>query len=314
MRKLGCRAGALLMVSLCACPLARAEAPPCRCGPDGERMRIEGHLLAVEAWLRMQDIADLTPSQRDAREAALDTLHDYAEGGVFPKNPGTLAPRVPYFFDGSGVPCAVAELVLASGATELAVHIEATSNTAYLPDMHEPRLASWAEANGFTPHELAMIQPDYCREDDANTCLACETPIPPMSGQPCTCTALPDGAACRDPADGSGSGRCLNSTCLDCSGYCDDGDSDTVDSCDPDIGCAHDRKVDAPGASKGSCAASGSSTKGESSWLLALIAWALATTARRSRDGCIPTRPCRSRRMKSEPVADADGASAPVSG
>ena len=56
---------------------------------------------------------------------------------------------------------AVADLMIHSGASELAHAIAGSQNTAYVPDIRMPGLREWIESSGLTARECAMIQPTY---------------------------------------------------------------------------------------------------------------------------------------------------------
>ena len=146
-------------------------------GPDGalgrrlrrayravERVRVREHLRRTERALRRADHPSLTPAQRRRRERHLDRLRAYWRRGEFPSNrakPG----RAPAFVSpDDGTRCAVASLlepdrpglVARTAATANAVRLEAPAGTPL-----DGALAGWAERNGFTPAELARVQPTY---------------------------------------------------------------------------------------------------------------------------------------------------------
>lgn len=116
--------------------------------------KIRAHLEATEKRLRE------VPSPSPERLANLDRLRAYWVRGQFPQN--TTSPgRVPVFIDERGVACAVAQLVIDSGARELAERVQKTDNRGYLLEMNVPGLAEWIAASGLTGEELASIQPAY---------------------------------------------------------------------------------------------------------------------------------------------------------
>lgn len=130
-----------------------------------ESDRIHEHLVRVEQALRSEDVSHLMPAQKAARRQALDRLSEYREGRRYPHNhvrPG----RTPVFVDPHGTPCAVAYLMLRSGAHALVEDVARTSNLARVPELAgDPRLARWLEANGLTLEEATRIQPAYGRRD-----------------------------------------------------------------------------------------------------------------------------------------------------
>lgn len=126
-----------------------------------EDLRLKTHLAYVEGLLRARDVSDLTPEQQERRRALLDRLRAYWETGVFPRNterPG----RTPVFIDEEGRLCAVGYLIAESEGLEAAEKIDERFHLAYVEEIDAPMLEEWAEAHGFTRHELAMIQPMYC--------------------------------------------------------------------------------------------------------------------------------------------------------
>jgi hypothetical protein len=121
---------------------------------------IRMHLRLVEKYLRSNGDASLTPSQKAKRQQSLDALAVYCRNGVFPKNTHHKV-RTPYFIDDYGTPCAVGQLIIASGHEELAKKISSESNYEYIENMHYPELVAWANEFGFKDDELKWIQPSY---------------------------------------------------------------------------------------------------------------------------------------------------------
>ena len=126
-----------------------------------ERLRLQTHLAYVEALLRARERPSLSDAQRARRAALLDRLHTYWTRGRFPRN--TEVPgRSPVFIDDNGRLCAVGALVAASAGRDMAERIDARYHLADVREMEMPAIDRWAERNGFTRRELAMIQPMYC--------------------------------------------------------------------------------------------------------------------------------------------------------
>lgn len=119
--------------------------------------KIRAHLEATEKRLRA---APAPEGQATRRTAMLDRLHAYWVRGQFPQN-RTAAGQVPVFIDERGMACAVAQLVIDSGAQELANRVQATDNHGYLLEMKVPGLESWIASSGLSGEELASIQPEY---------------------------------------------------------------------------------------------------------------------------------------------------------
>lgn len=138
---------------------ARAPGPQ-----DNYDERIKTHLEWVIDRLESSPPAGLDGAQRDARAESLGHLRSYASAGRFPQHETFLGQRAstrPRFIDHAQVHCAVGELLRASGYGTLAASINRRHEYAYVPDIDEPELFAWADARGFTPDELALIQPNY---------------------------------------------------------------------------------------------------------------------------------------------------------
>jgi hypothetical protein len=122
--------------------------------------RVHQHFKRVERVLRARDISQLSPALQRARQRHLDQLHTYAARGILPRNHERPS-YAPCFIDRDGRECAVAHLVMVSGSADLAVHIAAVDNYAYVPQINLPELDDWAAKTGLTREELALIQPGY---------------------------------------------------------------------------------------------------------------------------------------------------------
>jgi hypothetical protein len=139
--------------------IERYGAPPTADAP--EALRIETHLAWVEQQLRAAPVSHLSSARRVARAHLLDVLHAYTLAGAFPRHSAPQPIRRPRFVDDRGTHCAVAELVRASAGPALVEHVRAAHELDFIRDMHEPALIAWADANGMSMDELAMIQPTY---------------------------------------------------------------------------------------------------------------------------------------------------------
>lgn len=149
----------MTMFAACVAAALLSTAPPDP-GAPGDVERIRAHLARVEQALREADVSALEAGPRAARAHLLDVLHAYRERGLFPHN-HVVARRNPVFIDPHGTPCAVGQLIIESGAREVALEISRTQNLASLKDITHPAVAPWAKAHGFTLDELARIQPSY---------------------------------------------------------------------------------------------------------------------------------------------------------
>jgi hypothetical protein len=136
---------------------------------EAEVPRIRKHLLGVENQLRLAAHSSWSVSQRDHRNALLDSLHGYAKRGRFPQNPVHNGRLNPIFIDSNGIACAVGYLMIVSGHGEIARDIAASQNRAYLRDIKDKRVQPWADSMGLTPEECARIQPSYGGEYYPNT-------------------------------------------------------------------------------------------------------------------------------------------------
>jgi hypothetical protein len=164
-----------------------------------DHVRIYTHLTDVERELRARDVSDLPLTAQAARGRALDRLKEYREAGVYPRNHGHPAERVPYFVDSDGRACAMAHLIRESGAVALAAKIAAHENNARI-DRMRTHLAGWLLDNGLTAAEAQRIQPTY---EYACRCSSLERPV-------CVLQAGPDG-----PQEVTYVNRCA---ALECSG------------------------------------------------------------------------------------------------
>lgn len=126
-----------------------------------EDFRLNLHFTRVIRLLgNDQTTETLTPDQQNKRRVLLDRLRRYRKNNFFPRNSYGGAPK-PCFFDAEQRACAVADLLIQSGQTEFAEEIAGWDNHALVRDMHFPQLLRWAEQNGVSQRDLALIQPQY---------------------------------------------------------------------------------------------------------------------------------------------------------
>lgn len=128
---------------------------------SGEQLRIHTHLSYVEQRLRAADCSELTDEQLIARKTVLDHLRVYADRGQFPLNTAYRNERRPCFIDEAGTICAVGYLVEQTAGRDVAEQINDVHQYDVIADMQLPQLAEWADRNGLTLRECAMIQPTY---------------------------------------------------------------------------------------------------------------------------------------------------------
>lgn len=127
--------------------------------------RIAQHLRLVREHLASHTPEGLSASQATERATLLEALGTYADAGIFPQN-YVLPYRNPIFIDPHGTACAVGQLMIESGHRALAERIDAAMETGYLAEIiADERFSNpvhdWASTHGFTPDELAWIQPGY---------------------------------------------------------------------------------------------------------------------------------------------------------
>ncbi len=130
---------------------------------DAERIAMHLHLVADH--LGTHRPAGLAAAARAQREMLLDKLDAYADRGVFPRNE-VLPYRNPIFIDPHGTACAVGQLMIESGHRELAERIDREQELGYVAELLgmsslAAPITEWAQEHGFTPDELAWIQPAY---------------------------------------------------------------------------------------------------------------------------------------------------------
>ena len=130
------------------------------------QVRVETHLHYIEERLRAVDTAHLTDGQRARRLARLEALHAYHGADGFPVNDDHPDARRPTFISDNGHVCAVGALL----PDDLVQALNRDHKYDYLRDIHEPALERWADDNGFTLDELAMIQPGYNRSPHQTYC------------------------------------------------------------------------------------------------------------------------------------------------
>ena len=134
--------------------------------PETFNAWISAHLTLVEQTLRVRNNHHLSVEQKSKRFQLLDELKQYAVAGIFPIN-DYLPYQNPVFIDRIGTHCAVGYLMMQSGDDDLARRIDAREKFAYIHEIKTPGVAQWATEHGFTPDELAWIQPGYPPQSNA---------------------------------------------------------------------------------------------------------------------------------------------------
>ncbi len=136
-----------------------------------EQERIKSHLVLVEELLRSRPVDELNELQLKNRMKNLSKLRQYWEIGQFPTNTQHPGNRQPYFIDAIGVPCAVAYLIIQSGAVKLANRIAIEKNNAYLDEIEDTELSDWVQTSGLSFGELRLIQPTYSKPGTIEYCI-----------------------------------------------------------------------------------------------------------------------------------------------
>lgn len=126
-----------------------------------EKLRVQCHLLYVEYLLRKRSIKHLSLEQKMRRRYLLNQLHTYAIKDVFPQNNYFTSERKPCFIDDANRICAVGHLVASSEGWDAAEKINNEFQYNEVYEMNNDVIAEWAEKNGLTLEECAMIQPSY---------------------------------------------------------------------------------------------------------------------------------------------------------
>jgi len=124
--------------------------------------RIQRHFDSVLVELHARDVASLAAEQRSHRFALVETLRAYRDRGLFPRNYDFAEPT-PYFIDRrTGVLCAVAHLMDATGRRDLVNRIAARDNNVWVPALAGDRdVGAWLAEQGITLAEAARIQLPY---------------------------------------------------------------------------------------------------------------------------------------------------------
>lgn len=132
--------------------------------PDqlGEVGRIQIHLRFVCRYLQLANTEHLTMQQQRNRRNIIRVLQSYAEAGIFPlRIDDKFAGRRPRFVDHRGVHCAVGHLMAQTEGYDLPVRINEKHEYDFVPDIEMDEVVQWANEQGLSVLECAMIQPMY---------------------------------------------------------------------------------------------------------------------------------------------------------
>ena len=154
-------------------PVDRAPVPPTataahRASPEhrAEVGRIRAHFDSVLAELDARDVGTLDAGRRSRRAALVATLRAYRDRGVFPHNHDFGRTPTPYFVDPeTGVRCAVAHLLEASGRGDVVRRVAERDNNVWVPQLAgDSAFTGWLDESGLTLAEAARIQVPYVEE------------------------------------------------------------------------------------------------------------------------------------------------------
>jgi HEAT repeat protein len=109
-----------------------------------DALRAGARYEAVEHELRARDVAHLDEHQRAARAALIEAFRAYRARAEFTRNTDFPGARVPYFVDGGGRLCAVANLLHASGEDELVQAVARANNHVWVSELAgDGRFEDW---------------------------------------------------------------------------------------------------------------------------------------------------------------------------
>jgi hypothetical protein len=133
---------------------------PLKSSPQNHEEKIDYHLDNVIDYLLQADVANLSAKQKQNRLTLVETLRQYRQMRVYPKNEHIAKPN-PIFIDNYNTHCAVGYLMQQSGYESLTYKIATNENLAYVNEIKTEGVAEWASICGFSLSELALIQPEY---------------------------------------------------------------------------------------------------------------------------------------------------------
>lgn len=149
-------------------PVPRTATAAHRASPEhrAEVGRIRAHFDSVLAELDARDVGTLDAGRRARRAALVATLRAYRDRGDFPHNHDFGRTPTPYFVDPeTGVRCAVAHLLEASGRGDVVRRVAARDNNVWVPQLAgDSAFTGWLDESGLTLAEAARIQVPYVEE------------------------------------------------------------------------------------------------------------------------------------------------------
>ena len=154
---------ALLLGLAGAARTPHARIPDVDASPgSAQTARIHAHFDSVLAELDSRHVADLSIDQRARRNRLIGVLRAYDARGLFPNNYDFAEPT-PYFVDRTtGVRCAVAHLLEATGRHDIVQRVARADNNVRASQLSgDSAFTAWLDAQGLTLAEAARIQPAY---------------------------------------------------------------------------------------------------------------------------------------------------------
>ncbi len=124
-------------------------------------VRVQTHLLYAAMLLYTADVKHLSAEKKKKRFKLIQHLFNYALNGKFPKNKDYPNMRKPCFIDDEATICAVGYSVEKSSDRATAEAINKDYKYAEVMEMDTLSMSNWAQENGLTLKECAIVQPAY---------------------------------------------------------------------------------------------------------------------------------------------------------
>jgi hypothetical protein len=125
--------------------------------------RIQRHFDGALDMLAARDLSTLNADQRANRAHLVRVLAEYRDAGAYPRNYDFPEAPTPYFVDRkTGILCAVANLMAATGHRDLVDRVAAADNNVWVAELADnTQFRSWLDEQGITLDEAARIQLPY---------------------------------------------------------------------------------------------------------------------------------------------------------
>jgi hypothetical protein len=130
--------------------------------------KIQQHFDGALEMLASRGLTPLSAAQRANRARLVDVLTEYRDAGAYPRNYDFPDAPTPYFVDRkTGILCAVANLMAATGHRELVDRVAAADNNVWVAELaDDTEFRAWLDEQGLTLAEAARIQIPYEGETD----------------------------------------------------------------------------------------------------------------------------------------------------